>query len=197
MYSVLGRNLMLDAWGVAYAYVGAHSDWCGRAGASNELTTSPYARQAQTFSAASAAGMDNSNQPLVPVHGGDTVKWISFWTLASGGVNGGVLPAGGSAKRFSVDVSSNVVTCLGHGYADTQQVVFWGDTVPAGLTEGTIYFVRDSTTDTFKVAATSGGTAIDITVIASPFCNVSKITPETFGGDGEYKVADLDLFLDA
>jgi hypothetical protein len=65
--------------------------------------------------------------------------------------------------------------------------------LPAGVTEGTIYYVRDSTTDTFKLAATSGGSAIDLTVDGAGI--VQKITPETFTGQGTYSVTDADLAL--
>jgi hypothetical protein len=37
------------------------------------------------------------------------------------------------------------------------------DTLPGGLSLNTTYWVRDSSTNTFKLAATSGGSAIDIT----------------------------------
>jgi hypothetical protein len=66
--------------------------------------------------------------------------------------------------RFTVNVTSNVLTVTGHSFADTDTVyVFTSDTLPSPLVNGTTYYIRDSTGTTFKLALTSGGTAIDIT----------------------------------
>ena len=64
-----------------------------------------------------------------------------------------------------VNASTNVITFTAHGYVDTQEVTYnaGGGTVMAGLADGTTYFIRDKADDTFKLAATSGGSAIDIT----------------------------------
>lgn len=70
-----------------------------------------------------------------------------------------------SPKTFTADATTNVFTCNAHGYTDTQTVrVRASDgALPTGLTQDGKYFIRDATTNTFKLAATSGGTAIDIT----------------------------------
>jgi fibronectin-binding autotransporter adhesin len=65
---------------------------------------------------------------------------------------------GGSA---SFNASSDVVTLTGNSFADGD-VVLLGSSVN-GLTFGVPYFVRDKSGDTFKLALTSGGTAVDIT----------------------------------
>ena len=64
-----------------------------------------------------------------------------------------------------VNASTNVITFTAHGYVDGQEVTYnaGGGTVMAGLADGTAYFVRDKADDTFKLAATAGGSAIDIT----------------------------------
>lgn len=59
--------------------------------------------------------------------------------------------------------STDIVTATGHGYALNDPVVFAGLTGGAGLTAGTVYFARDITTNTFKVALTAGGAAHNIT----------------------------------
>ncbi len=59
--------------------------------------------------------------------------------------------------------SSNVITAVGHGFVDTDEITFRGLVGGAPLVDDTTYFVRDETADAFKVALTSGGTAIDIT----------------------------------
>ncbi len=65
---------------------------------------------------------------------------------------------------YSVVVSSNVFTVQGIAFQNDQQVyVSTSDTPPAPLTAGTQYFVVSASGFTFKLALTSGGTAIDIT----------------------------------
>jgi hypothetical protein len=73
--------------------------------------------------------------------------------------------------------------------------VFMNGTAPTGLTEGTHYFVINAATDTFKVSATSGGAAIDITGQPAASSRVSKIVPEVFAGQGTYTATDTDFDL--
>ncbi len=64
----------------------------------------------------------------------------------------------------AVDATANTLTFTNHGFQDAQQVQMTGSTtVPAGLTINTPYFIRDAAANTFKLALTEGGTAIDIT----------------------------------
>lgn len=70
---------------------------------------------------------------------------------------------GGAGVATTGDASSNVLTQTGHGYANGDEVYFTSLTGGAGLALYTNYFVRDVTTDTFKLALTPGGTAIDFT----------------------------------
>lgn len=64
----------------------------------------------------------------------------------------------------TADASTDKITATAHGLSDGQQISFASTSMPGGLgTSGTVYFIRDSTTNDFKVALTNGGTAIDIT----------------------------------
>ena len=65
----------------------------------------------------------------------------------------------------AVNAGTNVITFAGHGFADTDQITYnqvGGGTLMTNVTDGQTVFVRDKTDDTFKIAATSGGTAINI-----------------------------------
>lgn len=64
---------------------------------------------------------------------------------------------------FTALASSDIFTAAGHGYNDGDKIEFAGVALPTGIVAATDYFVRDKAIDTFKVAATSGGTAIDLT----------------------------------
>lgn len=60
----------------------------------------------------------------------------------------------------SVDIVTSTITAASHGLANTTQIMFVGADLPAPLVENYVYYVRDSTADTFKVAQTSGGAAV-------------------------------------
>jgi hypothetical protein len=59
--------------------------------------------------------------------------------------------------------STDVITSTAHGFTANQPVVFSSLTGGAGLTAGTVYYARDITTNTFKVSATAGGSAVNVT----------------------------------
>ena len=65
---------------------------------------------------------------------------------------------------FTANASTDVITATAHGLSDGDPIrLTTTGTLPAGLAASTDYYVRDKATNTFKLAASSGGTAIDIT----------------------------------
>lgn len=101
-----------------------------------------------------------------------TVDWsraVAFaWYDAA--TNGNQLYFGeliGEPLAFTAATTDTLTTASAHGWADGTRVkVFNRDgTLPGGLTEATTYYVRDAAGSTLKLAATSGGAAIDITSI--------------------------------
>lgn len=74
-------------------------------------------------------------------------------------------PVAIGGQVFTADSSTDVLTASGHGMSDGDSlvVVNSGGALPGGLSGLTVYYVRDSTSNTFKLAETSGGTAINIT----------------------------------
>jgi prepilin-type N-terminal cleavage/methylation domain-containing protein len=64
----------------------------------------------------------------------------------------------------SMTASNDLITIPNHGFTNGDPVVFQGDgTIAGGLSKSTTYYVIDTATNTFKVASTAGGTAIDLT----------------------------------
>lgn len=64
----------------------------------------------------------------------------------------------------SMTATDDLITITSHGLANGDTVVFDGDgTIAGGLSKSTTYYVINSNTNTFKVASTSGGTAINLT----------------------------------
>lgn len=63
----------------------------------------------------------------------------------------------------TADGGTDLITLASHGFAANQKVVLSGSVPPGGLSFATTYYVITDTSNTFKLAATSGGAAIDIT----------------------------------
>jgi hypothetical protein len=124
-----------------------------------------------------------------------SVAFIGIWN-STGTVFRGMLPNAGTDFSFQVGVTANTILSEGHGLANDDRVVFTG-TPPAGLTEGTIYFVVGVTAgdpDTFQVATTQGGAAIDITGQPSANCMGSKVIIETYAAaGGTHRVSTLSV----
>lgn len=78
----------------------------------------------------------------------------------------------------SVDTAANTITITSHGLVNTDPVrlVLIGvATAPSPLDDDTVYYVVNAATDTFKVAQTSGGAAINITGAGSGSIYVVKV----------------------
>lgn len=72
-----------------------------------------------------------------------------------------------SSNAFTVNAGTDVFTKTGHGLANGETVRFLGADLPEPLEQSTIYYIRDVTTDTFKIEASSGSGAIDILDVGS------------------------------
>ena len=191
MFTEAAKNAMLNA--EPSTHLSLHSAWS--ATGANELTggSPAYARQAATWDAAVGAERALSAVVEFDVPAATTVAWVGRRTAITGGTFLGMGPLNGVSHKFSLDPTADTIKQVAHGYANGTRVVFIGGTPPGGLTEGTIYYVVGATTDTYQVAATSGGTAIDLTTEPAAGCVVSKIVPETFGAQGTQQISELPL----
>lgn len=68
-----------------------------------------------------------------------------------------------TSKAVTFNGTTDVCTSNSHGLENGWKIIFTGGTLPTGLTAGTVYYVRDKDSNTFKVASSSGGSAIDFT----------------------------------
>lgn len=177
-------------------FASLHTDYDAAGG--NEISggSPAYARQSITFGANSGGSSDSSNAPVFDVPGGSTsVAFYGLWSAVTGGTFYGMFPLGGASannpKLFFAEESNETITSPAHGFSDGDTVVVFGENLPAGLSPGVVYYVRDSTTDTFALAATSGGAAIDLT--ADGLGIIQAITVETFAAQGQFTLSDVDL----
>ena len=66
-------------------------------------------------------------------------------------------------KSATADNTTDFLTVTAHGWSDTQTVKIYYSTAPTGLDYSIRYFVVNSTTNTFQLSLTSGGSAINFT----------------------------------
>ena len=167
---------------------------------------------AQAGTAANITGAGNNAQTFV----GDTATATA--TVSGGIVTGITVSAVGSDYQSTpavtvevpkmtiptsaVNAGTNVITFANHGLSDTDQITYnqvGGGTLMSNVTDGQTVFARDVTTNTFKIAATSGGTAINIGTghNAQTFTIVTDATQATanasrgLGTDGDSDNRDL------
>lgn len=174
------KNTMLNALTIDSASL--HTAFPGLTGA-NEMTggTPAYARKSVTFGTAAGASRALSAAVTFDVPA-STVRWFGFWYL---GTYVGYAANGGAQLLFQIDVTNNLVRSTAHGLTNGTKVAFFNSTVPAGLTEGTVYFVVAATTDTFQVSATSGGSAITLTSTGSG-CSLATIIEDVYASQGTH-----------
>lgn len=164
-----------------------------------------YARQAATWAAASSAQKSNSGSLTFDVPAG-TYGFFTLWNASTGNTNNyrGYIPFGGASALkgfFSVDttLSNDQMFSVAHGMSDGDRVMLFNvfsESLPTGLAEGTIYYVVSSATNTFKVSASSGGSAVDITGVGGGEGFWQRVIPETFGSQGQITAAVSALVLD-
>jgi hypothetical protein len=206
------KNVMLDALDesatqITHVGVGNVADpGTGTNYAGTEATggSPAYARQAVTWGAAASGQKTNSGSLTFDVPAG-SYGFFLFFNASSGnsGNYRGYAPINSSTRGFfSVDttLTNDQLFSVGHGLADNDRVMLFNvfaETLPTGLTEGTIYYVVSSATNTFKVSTSQGGAAVDITAVGGGEGFWQKLIPETFGAQGQITVAASALVLDA
>lgn len=96
-----------------------------------------------------------------------------FWSLgkASSGAGqilwkGPLTPSGASFLPFTAVASTDTITIPGHAFSVGDECVFFaleGGSLPTGMTDGTIYFIKTVSGQTVTLSTTSGGATLDIT----------------------------------
>lgn len=175
-------------------------------GASPEATGGSYARQAVTWGAAASGQKTGSSATLTFDVPAGTYAFFGMYNALTGNTSNyrGFIPFGGATalKGFaSVDttLTNDQLLSVGHGMADGDRVILspvFAETLPTGLTEGAVYYVVASATNTFKVALTAGGAAVDITAVGGGEVFWQRVVPEVFAAPGQITVAANQLVLD-
>lgn len=185
------RNAGVDAQNALLLYLALADD------TNTELTggSPAYARKAITWGAASAGIAANTNAMTFDIPAGAKVAFGRFKSASTAGTDYGWWAAGAQAVQAGVaDSTTEAIASDAHGLSNDDRVIVMDISnagVPTGLTEGTLYFVVNTATDTFKLATTSGGSAVNITADGELF--FQKVIVETYANQGTYTVAIGDL----
>jgi len=157
-------------------YISLHTAEPGEAAdqTTNETAYTNYARVAVARSVAgwTVAGNQVSNAGLVtfPLCGitGATITHFGIGTDASGA--GKLLFSGplGTVVQgpFTAIAAGDLITIPGHTLAVDERVAFYpafGSSLPTGITEGTIYWVKTVASNDITISTTQGGATLDIT----------------------------------
>lgn len=149
----------------------------------SEATYTGYSRTAVSRSGGAWNVANKKASPAAAIQGGTRTDAGAAQEIVAIGIGAASAGAGtllmrahigGAIKSFTA-AAADTITCPGHGFTDDSRVMFFAHedaALPTGLTEGTRYFVINSTTDTFQVSATQGGAAVDIT--AAGFGSVAQ-----------------------
>ncbi|HXI15511.1 MAG TPA: hypothetical protein VNM48_03995 [Chloroflexota bacterium] len=194
LFTNAAKNLMLEALDEASItgadFASLHTAYPGTTGTGEVTGGAPaYARKGIVWAAAAAGSKALTGTAVFDVPTGTSVGWVGFWDAVTVGTFLFATPAGGGAlKTFAVDdIATDVFDSPAHGLTAGQAVVVWGTALPTGVVQGTTYYARDILADSFKLAATSGGVAIDITVVGTGHAQLQVI--ESFGAQGTYTLS--------
>lgn len=186
--SATAKNLLLA--GMVPDTVSLHTAFPGTTGAS-ECSGGGYARKSIAFGAPSGGVALQTGSSVFTV--AQTVRWVGYW---QGSTWLFACPAGGATpKNFTIDPPNDTVNSPLHGWSAGQQIVMFNGTVPGGTTEGQVLYVRDVTANTFKVAATLGGAAIDMTTAPSWGAVIAAITEYVYPVAGTFTLENSTIVI--
>lgn len=113
----------------------------------------------------------------------------------------GVLAASGATWKLFTAKTDDTITIPGNPFSVDDRVVFQslaGSTLPTGITEGTVYWVKTVSGDDITISATEDGAAIDVTAVGSGACIQAK--PVTVSAAGAsvptFSAGQLVAYLD-
>ena len=165
--------------------------------AGTEITLTGTGNNAQTLEGIQAVA-------AATISGGE----VTAITVSNGGSDYQSLPAitvevpKMTIPTSAVNAGTDVITFTGHGLSDTDQITYnqvGGGTLMTNVTDGQTVFVRDKTANTFKIAATSGGTAINIGTghnaqtftIVTGATQATAVASQGLGSDGDTNASEV------
>jgi hypothetical protein len=119
---------------------------------------------------------------------------LTHWSTGPASGGGQIWHRGvfGSRQGPFTGATNDNITIPGHTMAVDDRVAFYqpsGTTLPTGITEGTVYWVKTVATEIITISTTQGGTTLDITAIGdglayrvTPIAVSAGVTPKLAAG---------------
>jgi hypothetical protein len=79
-----GKNLMLNGFSSGATFVSLHTSSPSTNGA-NEVSASPYTREAVSWASAASGSLQNSAQVVFDVPGSTTITHLGYWSASTSG----------------------------------------------------------------------------------------------------------------
>lgn len=155
--------------------------------ATNEVAYTGYARMAVARGPGGWTVTGNSVSPTANVDFGQCTAAptsYAYWVVGaqSSGANmilyKGII--GANLGGFTALATDTITIPLLSGVAVNDNIAFFpapGDTLPTGVTEGTVYFVKTLSGNDITISTTSGGATVDITAAGKG--RAMKVAPQT------------------
>lgn len=189
-------------------YVSLHTADPGEAGnqQTNEATYTGYARKAvaRTSGGWTISGNHATNAAAItydPCTGGsETITHFGIGTAASGA--GKLLYKGSLATVLQgafTAKTDDTITIPGHSLAISERVAFYpveGSSLPGGITEGTIYWVKTVSGDDITISTTDLGATLDITSVGDGEAFEVQVLAVSNGITPEFAAGALDVYED-
>ena len=168
-------------------FLALHSADPGEAGdqTTSEVAYTGYARVGVVRSAVGFTVTGNQVSPAANVDFGACTAapaTYAFWTIGTAASGAGkILYRGviGSNLGGFTALATDTITIPGlAGVAVNDTIAFFatpGDTLPAGVTEGVVYFVKTLSGNDITISTTSGGATVDITAAGKG--RAMRVTP--------------------
>lgn len=204
-----GENQVLDeifnagggTFPAADPYISLHTADPGETGA-NEASGGSYARQQAPFGAAASGTLSNTgNIDFASMPAATIVAW-AVWDAVSAGncFWTGWFSTVGRIGIHHTETADDNIYSPDHGLVNDDRVVMEqieGETMPGGLTAGTIYWVTGTPgQDDFQLSTTQDGGAVDITSDGGAMFRL--VVPKTTNSGDTLRIGtgELDLFID-
>jgi len=190
-------------------YIALHTADPGEAGKQNasEAAYTSYARVAVARSSAgwTVSGNQVSNAALISfpaaTGGSETETHFSIGKETGLGATEIVMKGnlGASVQGPFTAATNDNITIPGHTLSVDDRVAFYpayGSSLPTGITEGTLYWVKTSATDVITISTTQGGGTLDITAVGDGVCYKAATLAVSVGITPQFATGVLVATLD-
>lgn len=137
----------------------------GAGSAGTEVAGGSYARQ--TLTCAGAAGETASNSSLLRFSNLPACVVAGVEIYDSTGTPRRIFWGPETSTPYAVVAATDIFTSAAHGMANGDPLQFITGQAPTGATANTTYYVIGQATNTFQIATTIGGSAVNVTADGS------------------------------